>query len=137
MIYYLTVKSPLGRHPSYFEKYVIKICRLKSEKAYYRYVQNVLPPSFLSKNIKFTVYRTITFPVALYGCDSWPLALTETRRLRVSVNRALRKVFLPKKGEITGQRRKLKNVEFHDPYCTPRISRLMKLRRMGSMGHVE
>ena len=56
----------------------------------------------LSKNLKIKIYRTIILPMVLYGCETWSLTLREERRLRVSENRVLRKVFGPKRDEVTG-----------------------------------
>ena len=67
------------------------------------------------------VYRTIILPVVLYGCETWSLILREEHRLRVFENRALRRIFGPKKGEVTGEWRKLHNEEFDDLYCSPNI----------------
>jgi len=66
-------------------------------------VQDLLSSSLLSKNIKIKIYRTIILPVALYGCETWSLTLTEERRLRVFENRVLRRVFGPKRDEVTGE----------------------------------
>ena len=65
----------------------------------------------LSKNLKIKIYRTIILPVVLYGCETWLLTLREERRLRVFENRVLRKVFGPKRDEVTGEWRKLHNEE--------------------------
>jgi len=65
-------------------------------------VQNLLSSSLISKNLKIKIYRTIILPVALYGCETWSLILREERRLRVSENRVLRRVFGPKRDEVTG-----------------------------------
>ena len=40
-------------------------------------------------------------PVVLYGCENWSLTLREERRLRVFENTLLRRVFGPKRDEIT------------------------------------
>ena len=56
----------------------------------------------LSKNLKIKIYRTIILPVVLYGCETWSLTLREERRLRVFENRVLRRVFGPKRDEVTG-----------------------------------
>jgi len=48
------------------------------------------------------IYRTIIFPVVLYGCETWSLKLREERRLRVIENRVLRRVFGSKRDEVTG-----------------------------------
>jgi len=79
-------------------------------------VQNLLSSSLLSKNIKIKVYRTVILPVILYGCETWSLTLREERRLRVFGNRVLRRVFGPKRDEVTGEWRKLHNEERNDLY---------------------
>ena len=42
------------------------------------------------------------FLVILHGCETWSLTLREERRLRALQNRVLRKVFGPKRDEVTG-----------------------------------
>jgi len=49
------------------------------------------------------IYKTIILPVVLYGCETWLLTLREERRLRVFENRVLRRVFGPKRDEVTGE----------------------------------
>jgi len=63
-------------------------------------------PVLLSKNIKIQIYRTVIFPVVLCGCETWSLILREERRLRVFENRVLRRIFGPKRDEVTGEWRK-------------------------------
>jgi hypothetical protein len=53
-------------------------------------------------NVKF-----VTLPVILYGCEAWSLTLREEQRLSVFQNRVLRKMFGPKRDEVTGQWRRL------------------------------
>jgi hypothetical protein len=65
-------------------------------------VQNILSSRLLSKNLKIRIYRTIIFPVVLYGCETWSLILKEERRLRMFENRVLRRIFGPKRDEVTG-----------------------------------
>ena len=48
------------------------------------------------------IYRTVILPVLLCGCNAWSLTLREEQRLRVFENRVLRKLFGPKKDEMTG-----------------------------------
>ena len=67
-------------------------------------------------------------PVVLYGCETWSLTLREERRLKVFENRVLRKVFGPKRDEVTGERRKLHNEELNDLYSLPNIVRVVKSR---------
>ena len=76
--------------------------RLKLGNACYHSVQNLLSSRLLSKNLKIKIYRTIILPVVLYGCETWSLTLREERRLRVCENRVLRRVFGPKRDEVTG-----------------------------------
>ena len=57
---------------------------------------------FLSGRIKIKIYRTIILPVVLCGCQTWSLTLREERRLRAFENRVLRRVFGPKRDEVTG-----------------------------------
>jgi len=76
--------------------------RLKLGNACCYSVQNLLSSSLLSKNLKIKIYRTVILPVVLYGCETWSPTLREERRLRVGENRVLRRVFGPKRGEITG-----------------------------------
>jgi len=58
--------------------------------------------SLLSKNLKIKIYRTIILPVVVYGCETWSLILREECRLRVFENRVLRRIFGPKRDEVTG-----------------------------------
>jgi hypothetical protein len=89
--------------------------RMKSGDACYFSVQNLLSSSLLSKNIKIRVYRTITLPVVLHGCETWSLTQREEQRLRVLENRVLR-IFGPKGDEATGEWRRLRNEELNDLY---------------------
>jgi len=66
-------------------------------------MQNLLPSSLRTKNIKNKTYRIIILAVVLYGCETWSLTLREERRLRVFENRVLRRVFGPKTDEVTGE----------------------------------
>ena len=68
-------------------------------------------------------------PVVLYGCETWSLTLREERRLRVFENTVLRRVFGPKRDEVTGEWRKLHNEELNDLYSLPNIVRVVKSRR--------
>ena len=56
--------------------------------------------------------------------------------MRVFENRVLRRIFGPKRDEVTGEWRKLHNEELNDLYCSPNIVRVIKLRRMRWVGHV-
>jgi hypothetical protein len=54
------------------------------------------------QKFKIRIYRNIILPVVLYGCETWSLTLKEERRLRVFENRVLRRIFGPKRDEVTG-----------------------------------
>jgi hypothetical protein len=66
-----------------------------------------LSSRLLSKNLKIRIYRTIILPVVLYGCETWSLTLREERRLSVFKNRVLRRIFGPKRDEVTGGMEKI------------------------------
>jgi hypothetical protein len=57
-------------------------------------------------------------------------------RLRVFENRTLRRIFAPKRDEVTEKWRKLHNEEHHDLYPSPSIIRILKSRRVRWTGHV-
>ena len=82
----------------------------------------------LSKNIKIKIYRTVIFPVVLYGCETWSLTLREEHRLRVFEKRVLRRIFGPKRVEVTGECRKLLDEELNDMYFSPDSVWVIKLR---------
>jgi hypothetical protein len=67
--------------------------------------------------------------VVLYGCETWSLTLSEEGSLRVFENRVLRRIFGPKRGEVTGEWRKLHNEELNDLY-SPNIIQVIKSRRV-------
>jgi hypothetical protein len=62
--------------------------------------------------------------------------LTKERRLRIFENRVLRRIFGPKRDEVTGEWRKLQNEELNDLYCSSSIVRVMKSRSMRWADHV-
>jgi hypothetical protein len=54
----------------------------------------------------------------------------------VSENRVLRRIFGPKRDEVTGDWRKLHNEELHKLYCSPNVIKIIKSMRMRWAGHV-
>jgi len=87
--------------------------------------------------LKIKTYGTIILPVVLYGCKTLSLTLREERRLRVFVNRVLRRIFGPNRDEVTGEYLKLHNAKLNDLYPSPNIVRVTKSRRMRWVGHLE
>jgi hypothetical protein len=73
----------------------------------------------------------------LYGCESWFVTLTEENKLRLFESELLRKISGAKRGEVTGEWRRLHNGELHDLYCSPDMIRVIKSsRKMRWAGHV-
>jgi hypothetical protein len=86
--------------------------------------------------VKIKIYKNIILPVVLCESETWSLTLREEHRLRVFGNRMLRRIFGPKRDEVTGGWRKLHNEELHGLYSSPSIIRVFKARRMRWAGHV-
>jgi hypothetical protein len=76
--------------------------------------------------------------VVLYGCETWSLTLREDYTLRVFENRVLRRIFGPRRDEVTRDWRKLHNEKLNKLYFSPNIitSRMIKSRRMRWAGHI-
>ena len=100
-------------------------------------MQNLLSSSLLPKNLKITIYRNIILPVVFYECETWSLTLKEERRPRLFENRALRRIFGPKRAEVTGEWSNyvIKSLMISTPQTN--IIRVMKSRRMKWARHVE
>jgi hypothetical protein len=110
--------------------------RLNSGNACCRLVHSLLSYRLLARNVKVKIYTTIILPVVLHGCETWSLTLREEHRLRVFENRVLRRIFGPKRGEETGEWRKLHSGELHNLYSSPDIIRHIKSSTMRWVGHV-
>jgi hypothetical protein len=104
--------------------------RLDSGNACYHSVQSLLSSRLLSESLKIRIYKTIILPVVQYGCETWSLTLREEYKLRKFENMMLRRIFGPKRDEVTGDWRKLHNKELHDLYSSPSVIRIIKSRRM-------
>ena len=91
---------------------------------------NILSSRLLSKNLKIKIYRTTILPVVLYGCETWSLTWREEMKLRVFENMVLRRLFGPRRDEVTGEWRRLHNEELNDLYSSPNILRVIKSRQM-------
>jgi hypothetical protein len=85
--------------------------------------------------VKVKIHKTINLPLVLYGCKTWSLTLREVHRLRAFEKRALRRIFGPKRDEVTGEWRKLYNEELHILYSSPNIIRRIKSRTVRWAGH--
>ena len=69
-------------------------------------------------------------------CETWSLSLREERKPKVFENLVLRRIFGPRRDEVTGEWRRLHNEELNDLYSSPNIVRVIKSRRMRLAGHV-
>jgi len=77
-------------------------------------------------------------PVVLHGCETLLFTLREEHRLRVAENRVPRRIFGPKRDEVTGEWRTLYeyNRELNNLYSSQNIIWAIKARRMRWEGHV-
>jgi hypothetical protein len=89
-----------------------------------------------SRNLKVKIYKTIILPVVLYGWETGSLTLREEHGLRVFENKVQRRIFGPKRDEVTEELRKLHNEELHNLYSSLDIIRQMKSSIMRWAGHV-
>jgi hypothetical protein len=94
---------------------------LQSGNACCHLVKNLKSFNLLSKIIKIKVQKTVILSIILYGYENWSLTLKEVHVLRVFQNKVLRKIFGPKRDEVTVERRKLHNEELNDIYASPNI----------------
>ena len=92
-------------------------------------MQNLLSSRLLSKNTKIQIHKTIIIYVILYECENWSLTLKGESGPKVFENKALRRIFGPKKDEVRREWRKLHNEELNDRYSSPNIVRVMKTEK--------
>jgi len=90
--------------------------RWKSGNTCYHSVQKLLSSRLLSKYLKIKIYRTLILPVVLYGCTTWSLTLREERKLKVFEKMVVRRIFGPRRDEVTGEWRRLHKEELNDLY---------------------
>ena len=74
--------------------------------------------------------------VSRYFCLNWNTVVKFIRRLRVFENRVLRRIFGPKREEVTGERRRLHNEELYALFSSSSIIRVIKSRRLRWAEHV-
>jgi hypothetical protein len=86
--------------------------------------------------MKIKINGTAIFLFALYGCESLSLTLKEEHWLRVFENSVLRKMFGPKRDDVTEAWRCLHDEQLYDLYSSSNIIRVIKSRRMKWAGRV-
>jgi hypothetical protein len=87
--------------------------RLNLGNACYHSVQSLLSSHLLSRNVKDKIHKTIILPYVLYGCETWSLMIRDEYRLRVFENRVPRRIFGPKREEVTREWRESHNEGLH------------------------
>jgi hypothetical protein len=100
--------------------------RLNSGNSCYQSVQN----------ITIRIYKIIILPVVLYRCETWSLTLREEHILRVFENTVLRRIFGPKRDEVTRGWKKIHAKALHNLCSSPSKIRMIKSRRMRWAGHI-
>jgi hypothetical protein len=87
-------------------RYLGKMVKIKSIlnfwNACFHAVHNLSSSQMLSKSLKSKIQKTIILCVVLYGCETWSLTSKEEHRLRMFETRVLRRIFWPKRNEVTG-----------------------------------
>ena len=91
---------------------------------------------FAIQKHKIKTYRTVILPVVSYGYETWSLTLREKRRISVFENRLLRRIFEPKRQEVTGEWRRVSNEKLYFLYSSPNIVQVIEPRRMRWAGDV-
>jgi hypothetical protein len=81
-------------------------------------------------NVKIKTYRITAVASVLYGCETWSLALREESRLTVFENRMLRRIFGPKRDEVTGEWGELHIEVLNDLCSSHNIVRVIKSSRI-------
>jgi hypothetical protein len=70
-------------------------------------------PAIMNRHVKIDITVIL---LVLYGRETWSFTLREEHILRLFEDRVLRKIFGPKRGEVTGEWRRLHNEELNDLY---------------------
>jgi hypothetical protein len=77
---------------------------LNSGNACCQRIENLLPSHAIPENAEIKLFRTVIFYTFLCACETWCFMLRDKQRLRVFVNRLLKKIHGPKTGGMTGGR---------------------------------
>jgi hypothetical protein len=95
-----------------------------------------LSSRLLSKNVKIKIYNATVLLVAKYECKTWSLAVRAEHRVGMYENRVLRKIFGPKRDEVSAIWRNVDNEDLHNLYSSLNIIRIISSWWMIWEGHV-
>jgi hypothetical protein len=98
LVFLLGVKFPVSLTLTLKDRSAVS----SSGNSCYHSVQNLLSSSIVSKNLNIKIYKNIILPFVLYWCETWSLTLREERRLKVFENWLPRRIFWPRRDEVTG-----------------------------------
>jgi hypothetical protein len=98
-------------------------------------MQSLLSSRLQSKNLKAKIYRTIILPVVLYGCETCWLTTRDEWKLSVFETMVLRRIFGPRRDEVTGEWRRLHDEKLNGLYSSLKIFQVIKSRRIRWAGH--
>ena len=79
-----------------------------------------------AEELRLCASCTVILPGVLHGCETWSLTVGKERGLRVFENRVLRRIFGPKRDELTGEWRRQHNEKIDALYSLPNIIRVIK-----------
>jgi hypothetical protein len=88
------------------------------------------------KIVNIIIHKGTVLPVLLYGCETESLTLRKEHKLKAFDNRVLRRIFGPKRTEVTGGWRGQHNEELHNLYSSPNVVGMVKSKRMRWTGPV-
>jgi hypothetical protein len=98
-------------------------------------LRSILKSRNVSRNTKFTLYKTLIRPVAIYGCESWNTTDQDEERLSVFERKVLRLIIGPLKID-EGVYRIRYNHELYQIFQDADIVRTVRIRRLSWAGHV-
>jgi hypothetical protein len=103
---------------------------LQSGNACCHKVKYLLSSSLLSKTIKINIQRIVIFSSVLYGYENWSLTLKDEHRLSAFQSKVLRRIFGPKREEVTEEWREQYSEQLNDLYSSLNTIRVIKSRRI-------
>lgn len=107
---------------------------LAAQRAFYG-VKHLLSSKRINRRAKFTIYRTLIRPVAIYGAESWNTTAEDEEKLAVFERMVLRTIIGPVKVEDDVYRSRY-NHELYQIFREPDIVKVSKHRRLSWAGHV-